>query len=367
MADERESDRVARDTISSAKRGQVLVLMALMIAPICLMLGLIIDLGYAYGQKRLTQNLADNAAIAGSQIISKQLVSGTPVTNGAVAQAICDVAAKGSGDFNSTATRDPSSFCGGTGFYVTGVLTVTLGAIYLDSNGVPLASNSTVINNTNPLPSGAAGVQVTRGEGSPTFFATVAPLGLRAIPVQSTAKALANVVTSYSGDSPNFAAFAVWYSHKNSSQVTCGQFLAPNAGCSSIGRDVTFQSSQYCSNGSGHIVPTAYQTLCNSNFKGDLNSQAGITINAGVPILFGVRSVPDPPANTIVVIPVIDEEDVSPYVGEARVIGFVAVLVDSGGQSGVVQQNMTTQDGGGSGGTPPPTGVPPIVSVKLIQ
>src|SRR5436305_34419 len=97
MAEERPQASVVGNNRRPGKRGQALVMIALMIVPIGLLLGLIIDLGYAYGQKRLTQDLSDNAAQAAGQIIGEQLSGATGVTNGSVAKAICDVGARSSG------------------------------------------------------------------------------------------------------------------------------------------------------------------------------------------------------------------------------------------------------------------------------
>lgn len=57
---------------TSAHRGQTLVLFALMSLTLIAGLGLVIDAGVNYGQRRTMQNAADTAALAGTRIISRR-------------------------------------------------------------------------------------------------------------------------------------------------------------------------------------------------------------------------------------------------------------------------------------------------------
>ena len=58
-----------RDRIKSGKasRGQIIILVALFAVALTGMVGLSIDLGYTFAQKRSVQNAADSAALAGAQ------------------------------------------------------------------------------------------------------------------------------------------------------------------------------------------------------------------------------------------------------------------------------------------------------------
>ncbi len=56
-----------RDSRLRGERGQVLVLIALMIVPLLAIAGLVIDIGYAYYAQRSLQTQADAAALAGAQ------------------------------------------------------------------------------------------------------------------------------------------------------------------------------------------------------------------------------------------------------------------------------------------------------------
>jgi len=58
---------VLRDSRVRGERGQVLVLIALMIVPLLAIAGLVIDIGYAYYAQRSLQSQADAAALAGAQ------------------------------------------------------------------------------------------------------------------------------------------------------------------------------------------------------------------------------------------------------------------------------------------------------------
>jgi hypothetical protein len=67
-----------------AERGQVLPLFALSLMALVLGTGLVVDGGYAYAQRRLTQNAADFAAMAGTRIVGQKL-TGQPVGSGTAA------------------------------------------------------------------------------------------------------------------------------------------------------------------------------------------------------------------------------------------------------------------------------------------
>jgi hypothetical protein len=76
-----------------AERGQILPMFALALVTLVLGAGVVVDGGYAYAQRRLTQNAADFAAMAGTRIIGQKL-TGRPIGAGTAANvqgAITDV------------------------------------------------------------------------------------------------------------------------------------------------------------------------------------------------------------------------------------------------------------------------------------
>jgi Flp pilus assembly protein TadG len=365
MDGEVPQDSATENNRRPGKRGQALVMIALMIVPIGLLLGLIIDLGYAYGQKRLTQDLSDNAAMAGSLVIGEQLSGATGVTNGSVARAICDVGARSSGVANNTSAFSHATFCGGSG--TANGLSVAFSAAYLDSAGAPLAGG-TVISNTNPLTSGAQGVVVTSTESSPTFFAKVA--GINSISVGSHAATLVGAdVTSYSG--ANFLGFALWFNHND-----C---VNDSLGCTAVGTHVTFRQNQWCRFVGDHLIDTTNNCLGGSSFEGLIPVAGTITVgnwysgDNGNKTGFWNTTLSFYCTNHLqVVMPVVDSvTNANPPLVE--VVGFVGLYLDTpcglnGAQSnrGVITY-FTAQGSSTSNGTPVPTYVPSVRPVKLVQ
>src|SRR5262249_46385353 len=66
---------------STSTRGQVLVLFTFSIVAMLLLVGLVGDGGYAFSQRRLGQNAADFAAMAGTRIVGEHL-TGNPAGAG---------------------------------------------------------------------------------------------------------------------------------------------------------------------------------------------------------------------------------------------------------------------------------------------
>ena len=53
------------------ERGQMLLLMVLLITGLLGIIGLSVDAGFAYGQRRQAQNGADNAALAADPVVAE--------------------------------------------------------------------------------------------------------------------------------------------------------------------------------------------------------------------------------------------------------------------------------------------------------
>ena len=77
-----------------SERGQIIPMFALALVTLVLAAGVVVDGGYAYAQRRLTQNAADFAAMAATRIIGQKL-TGRPVGSGTAANvkgAIAEIA-----------------------------------------------------------------------------------------------------------------------------------------------------------------------------------------------------------------------------------------------------------------------------------
>lgn len=110
-------------------RGQILVLVALAMMALSLVVGLVIDGGFAWEKRREAQNAADFAVLAGTRLVTASL-SGTAVRNSDVYATLVRVA-----DANNHATLPNLGTVGGP-VYVDGSFN-SLGAITNDGGTVP--------------------------------------------------------------------------------------------------------------------------------------------------------------------------------------------------------------------------------------
>ena len=165
------------------ERGQTLVIVALAMIPILLVVGLVIDGGWAFTQQRHTQNAMDSAANAGAVTLVQNLpfrvlAQTQPKTDADVLAAIVTTAA-----LNGVSSPAP-----------TAVYTDQLGAQL--SPGVVVGSLGAV-----PPPAGAYGVQVTGSTSFSTFFAGIA--GMTGFKATALATAVAGSINSIcSSDEP---------------------------------------------------------------------------------------------------------------------------------------------------------------------
>ena len=118
-------------------RGQILPLVALMMTALLLVLALVIDGGFAWTQRRVAQNGADLAALAGARVVA-QAASGGSRTDGDVRSVIASVGTANGAQITFGAPAGP---------------------VYTDGNGVDLAGPVYVGGGS--LPSGARGVRVS--------------------------------------------------------------------------------------------------------------------------------------------------------------------------------------------------------------
>ena len=327
----------------------MLVLFALLLPVICAMLGLMIDTGYAYGQKRLTQSVADNGALAGSTILGNYLINASPLPTGAtITAAICDVATQSTGGYSL------ASFCGGTPF-ANGLPALT--ANYVDLNSAVLGSVG-----GGSIPAGAQGVQVLASQPSIPFFG--AAFGLNPFPVTSLATSMVGFVQGM--DRSKFIHAVVWFTRSPSPDCTQHTFLAP--ACGTTGSLVTFLDPQYCTN----VPPAAEVAGCKlqgvGSFKGELNipPNGSVANPSWVSECSGFDCHISAPSHQISIFPLIDGTNtIQGAQGMADVVGWVAVMVDASGKSGTVV-NYSVRNGN-IGSTAPPVGAPYIIGSKMTQ
>src|SRR5687768_9472743 len=76
-----------------AERGTVSVITAVIMMALLGSLAMVVDLGYLFGQRRLAQNAADSAAMAGAKVLALhiQYQATSPQTDAGVLAAISDI------------------------------------------------------------------------------------------------------------------------------------------------------------------------------------------------------------------------------------------------------------------------------------
>lgn len=137
------------DSPSGASRGQVIIMFALFATAMFGILGLAIDLGFAYAERRTVQSAADLAAIAGARTVVRYVSE--EAANPNITDAETDV----------LAIRD--------GNQMGGVLPVVDSCQYVDYTLNELGDCSA------DVPAGATGVTVSVSETHPTMFIRVFP------------------------------------------------------------------------------------------------------------------------------------------------------------------------------------------------
>lgn len=152
---------------AAAHNGQILVMFAFMLVVMLGALGLAVDLGVAFSQRRTMQAAADAGALAGAQIIAK------------------------------SNTAAPISVLPG----VTAIVnanTMNFGAIteircsYVNDGGGEVADCAAAV------PPGATGVRISITESHPTFFIKVVPGGPDSVSTGANARANIRKITGFS-------------------------------------------------------------------------------------------------------------------------------------------------------------------------
>ena len=153
--------------------GQIIIMFALFLTAMVGMLGLAIDVGYAYSQRRTVQNAADAGAHAGARAVSKwsatNRISALPEV-----QAFALATANKLGSATQTITA-----CN-----------------YVNDAGTIVGDCASEV------PSTATGVRVTVREEHPTFFIQAVPGAPNTVTTQATATAHVQILTRQPTDGP---------------------------------------------------------------------------------------------------------------------------------------------------------------------
>lgn len=169
---------------SERPRGQLLVVFALSLVVMILAVGLVIDGGNAWSQRRVAQNAADFSALAGTKVISANLAAPGTQTNATVKSAV-ETALSANG-LNATVlgTNYSASYVNDVGSLVSG---------YAAAGAVP---------------AGVAGVQVTPSKSFNTYFLGV--VGMTGFTASATATArTGSYLGTYGGSGGNLVPIAV--------------------------------------------------------------------------------------------------------------------------------------------------------------
>ncbi|MEA2583607.1 MAG: hypothetical protein QOF33_1692 [Thermomicrobiales bacterium] len=153
-----------------ASRGQIIVMFAFFVTVMFGLLGLAVDLGMAFAERRTMQNAADLGAIAGARAIVRY-------TTANPASAFADVQTIVSG--NSMANAPTIDSC-----------------VYVND------SNANVGDCTSTVPASATGVRVTVSETHPTYFIRVIPGAPNSATTSATATAHVRLATNVGSDGP---------------------------------------------------------------------------------------------------------------------------------------------------------------------
>ena len=202
------------------EHGQVLALVALALAAILAMVGLVIDGGHVYSQQRMTQNATDSAANAGATVIAKNLLTAGE-TDATVMAAI-----------QAAATANQ---------------TTVVDAQYTDISGnlVGVAVGSAP---GGTIPAGASGVKVSGQRIVGAFVSRI--IGLNSFPITTDATAAAG---SLVGTCPADAGCGVWPVTVPVTTVFCDGNGDPVLSASYWPKDGTIVEVPLCRSGPGNV------------------------------------------------------------------------------------------------------------------
>jgi len=173
----RQVDETVEDGRGRAEKGQIIILFALFSTVLIGMLGLAMDLGFAFSQKRTIQNAADAAAMAGTRQVAKY-------KNTAPTKAYLEANAFATASDNSMSATQSMSVCQ----YVD------------DSFGAP--PDATLGPCTDFVPATASGVHTEVTETHSTFFIRILPAAPKTMDLSAQATARVEVLRNIPKDGP---------------------------------------------------------------------------------------------------------------------------------------------------------------------
>jgi Flp pilus assembly protein TadG len=336
--------------LAAQERGTVAIMTALVMMLFVGMLAIVVDVGYAYGRRRMAQNVADSGSVAAAGVIGLSLVAGGR-TDGDVATAIADIARHSSGGFSG----------GYTAVYVDGAWNALSPAITVGQAA------------GNAIPSSALGVAATPRKTFAAFFGRA--LGVTWLNAGATATAVSQVVSGVDQSRADFAPYAIW---AGNAPHPCGNG-ASSALC--LGDDVIYRSNQYQAD---NVFPADNPNWEGNaaDFKGYLHHGDGF-LSVGDNVTDGGNAIGEQPvadvmrvrwaAGQTVIMPVVDHETGNGSDMQLHVIGFAAVLLlneptlpASGAWHGrVVARSVAS--GATTGGNAPPGWLPSVRYARLVR
>ena len=155
-----------------ASTGQILVMFALLLTALLGALGLSVDLGVAFSQRRTMQSAADAGALAGTRMVAKNNVTSVPTS---VLNEVTNVV-------------QANKMNGGT--------ISSINCNYVTADGTAITPCVSVI------PANASGVVVTVTENHPTYFLRVVPGAPNTVSTSALARANVKIAPVIPGDGP---------------------------------------------------------------------------------------------------------------------------------------------------------------------
>ena len=152
---------------AAAHPGQILVMFAFMLVVLLGAVGLSVDLGVAFSQRRTMQSAADAGALAGARVVSKSSAA-TPLSAQADVVAMVNANQMNTGAISQITCK------------------------YVNDGGGEIGDCAATV------PSGATGVRVSVTESHSTFFIKVVPGGPSSVSVGARARANVRKLTGFS-------------------------------------------------------------------------------------------------------------------------------------------------------------------------
>jgi Flp pilus assembly protein TadG len=301
-----------------ASRGQIIVMLALFLVSLMGMLGLAMDLGFAFAAKRAVQGAADAGAIAGARQIARYTTAAPTNAQGAVQSIVA-----------------ANAFSG---------ITPTLNSCeYIGDNW------AVVGNCTANVPSNATGSRVRTRATFPTFFIHVVPGAPNTVTVSGYAKARVQRATGFTADGP-FIVCGInsWdvTSNPNGKGTSVGTntniLTSPSSATingAAVGRTFRIHDPQLDSKGNADCSSKAdrFKGLANQSpnlgktapnwFNYDTGTKSGPT-RAKVNGTEGCNANVAEPYNCIMILPIATNNPAEPgNAKEVYVLGFAAFMV----------------------------------------